>query len=251
MFVELKKRNSILYYSTLINAIGALACFVLMIFDNTQIMGINAWIKPSKFFISIAILSVTMVWILYYLEKQRAVKIYSRALFVLMIIEQICIVMQSARGERSHFNISSAFNGIIFSTMGLAIALFSFWTIYIMILALLQKNYKISPNYALGIKLGLVLFVIFINEGWVIISNFGHTVGAKDGGEGLPYINWSKQHGDLRITHFIGMHALQIVPLFAYYFSKNKMQVWLFSLMFFFFINYLFFRAYSGLPLFF
>jgi hypothetical protein len=47
-----------------------------------------------------------------------------------------------------------------------------------------------------------------------------HTVGAGDGGPGLPFVNWSTIGGDLRIAHFIAIHAIQIVPLFAYILSQ-------------------------------
>ena len=36
-----------------------------------------------------------------------------------------------------------------------------------------------------------------------------HTVGAPDGGRGLPGTGWSLDHGDLRIPHFIGLHAIR------------------------------------------
>jgi hypothetical protein len=51
-----------------------------------------------------------------------------------------------------------------------------------------------------------------------------HTVGAPDGSPGLPVTNWSRQHGDLRIPHFLGLHAFQILPLIYALFLRKRTE---------------------------
>ena len=105
--------------------------------------------------------------------------------------------------------------------------------------------------YIWGIRLGIVLFVIFSLEGGLMAAYMAHTVGAPDGGPGLPVVNRSKQYGDLRVAHFIGIHLLQAVPLFGYFIAANKKAVLFFSTVYLVFTLLLFVQAMMGVPLFF
>jgi hypothetical protein len=70
----------------------------------------------------------------------------------------------------------------------------------------------------------MLIFVVASMEGYLMAGNLSHTVGAPDGQEGIFFLNWAKAYGDLRIFHFVGLHALQAVPLFAWFFAKNNVK---------------------------
>lgn len=246
---ELKNRNTILYYGGLITLIFAGIFFLLMQITDTQILGVSAWLKPFKFFFSNTIFVWTMAWLCHYLEKPRAVKFYSWMVAIVMSIELFYIASQSFLGETSHFNQATAYNQGMWAFMGIGISILTIWTAYIGILFFVKKLSKLSRHYVWGIRLGILLFVIFAFEGMLMGGSLTHTVGGVDGGEGLPVTNWSTKHGDLRVAHFFGMHALQIVPLVAYFFTKKTWQTFLFALMYLAGVTSVLVQALAGQPI--
>ena len=47
-----------------------------------------------------------------------------------------------------------------------------------------------------------------------------HTVGARDGSPGVPLTGWSRDYGDLRVPHFIGLHGLQALAIAAVFLRR-------------------------------
>jgi hypothetical protein len=248
-FLELQNRNELLFWFGWINVMGAFACLLLIQTTTTQVLGINAFVKPLKFFLSTVAVTWSMAWYMSYLNQPLPVKIYSWVLILVLSFEVFYITLRAAQGQLSHFNISSAFNGAMFSLMGLAISIFTLWTAYIGYLFFVKDFPDLPLAYVWGIRLGILFFVVFAFEGGMMGAKLSHTIGAPDGGVGLPLTNWSVRAGDLRIAHFIGMHALQLLPLLSYFLVRNVKVVIVISLVYFVVTSLIFIQALFGKPL--
>lgn len=218
--LKLKMRNDVLFYFGLINLLLAIAFIVFTKVSVTQVSGANAWFKPFKFAASIGLYSWTMAWFCFYL-KDFNLSAYSWTIVVLFGFEIIYIALQAARGQLSHFNISSGFYSAMFAMMGVVASVITLYTAYICVLFFTQSFADLPKYYVVSIQLALLIFIVFSFEGFVMGSRMSHTIGAADGSGGLPVLNWSTKYGDPRVSHFIGMHALQVLPLASYYLLKN------------------------------
>jgi len=167
-----------------------------------------------------------------------------------MSYELIVISWQASNGRLSHFNISTPLYSMLFNIMGGAITVLTVWTAYIDYLFFKKKDFNLKPSYIWGIRIGILFFIIFSLEGDVMAALLRHTIGELDGGPGLPFLNWSRQHGDLRVSHFFGIHSLQIIPLTGYYLATTKKQIFLFSALYFIWVVVLLAQALYGIPLF-
>lgn len=218
-YIELVSRNRLLAKS------GSF-CFLLGLFlvfaplvDQRILQGAYVWTKPAKFFFSAGIFFWTMGWIMDYLNDSKFVKRISWGIWCILVLELAIITYQASIGKLSHFNISSLMDGILFQIMGVAIFLNSV-LVFLVFLRFL-KPIDLPAGYSMGIKIGMVIFLIAGFEGFVMAANLNHTIGAPDGQEGLPFLGWAKDYGDLRIFHFLGLHALQALPIFAWFFFKD------------------------------
>jgi hypothetical protein len=217
----LHRANPVLSWTGWANVGLVALALALLPFDHRIVTGALVWVKPLKFALSITAFAWTLGWLLADLPPaaQRSVRGLSRGVAVSMAVEQFVIFTQAARGTTSHYNATSALNGILFGLMGIFImvnTLMSIWALY-----LAWRHRPHGPaGYVWGMRLGLLLFLIGSVLGGMMIHLNQHTVGAPDGGPGLPGLGWSTRAGDLRTAHFLGMHALQALPLLGWALSR-------------------------------
>ena len=246
---ELKRRNPVLFWYGMLNFLAAIVCIILWQTTEISVSGINAFIKPFKFYVSIGIFCWTMGWIMFYLQMPSKVTAYNIMAVMVFTYESIVITWQAANGRLSHFNTSSALYGILFTFMGIAIVILTIWTGYIGYLFFKKREWKIPMPYLWGIRLGILCFVVFAFEGGIMASALKHTVGGNDGGNGLPLVKWSREHGDLRIAHFLGMHSLQLFPLFGFFIARSSKTVIVFASIYVALVAAILVEALLGLPL--
>ena len=208
-------------------AATAVVTAVLAVADPVQITGGNGWLKPVKFSISLAVYAVTVAWLIDQLpeRRRRAGRIGAWVITVAALIEMVVIVGAVAAGTTSHFNVSSPLAAALWATMGTAIAVL--WLVNLGLAGLLWRAPGADAARQLAIRAGLVIGLAGMAVAFLMTSPSpeqletytgvvgAHAVGVADGGPGLPLLGWSTTGGDLRVPHFVGMHALQALPLLA------------------------------------
>lgn len=185
---------------------------VLAVVDDRVLLGAPLWLKPLKFSISLALYAATLAWMLGQL-RERTLHRTGWVVTVASAVEMAIIVGQAAVGNRSHYNMDTPLSGALWGVMGATIVVLWLATLGVALRFLREPGRDRAAGTA--IRLGLVVALIGLAEGFLMAVPGAHAVGVADGGPGLPLVGWSTTGGDLRIAHFVGMHALQGLPLIA------------------------------------
>ncbi|MFG2050907.1 hypothetical protein ACGFIW_26170 [Micromonospora sp. NPDC048935] len=213
---------SVMAVLTVIAAVGVLA-------DSRVLTGAPIWLKPLKFGVSFVLYGATLAWMLSLLPRgSRAVERAAVVIVAVAVVENAWIVGQVLRGQTSHFNATTPLNTVLVASMGLAIMVLFFAHLVIGIVVLIQRIPDRAAATAVGWGLGLSLLGMLAAVPMVLpmqdpgIEGIGgaHSVGVPDGGPALPVVGWSTTGGDLRIGHFVGLHALQALPVLAILLSR-------------------------------
>ncbi len=205
-----------------------LTVVLLYAIDTREILGVSVWEKPLKFLISATVYATTFSWLYAFVDKgKKLASLMGSLIAIMLVVELIAITGMASVGSTSHFNVSTPFNIAVWSVMATAISIV--WVATFLLSVGLWNSGRMSADLRLAVRwaigLGLagmgIAFTMTppqphqtLPENWAGVAG-AHTVGAADGGPGLPFLGWSTEAGDLRVSHFFGLHALQVLPLVA------------------------------------
>uniref|UniRef100_UPI0040470C26 hypothetical protein n=1 Tax=Algoriphagus sp. TaxID=1872435 RepID=UPI0040470C26 len=245
---ELKSRNETLFYYGLLCLVLGLIFLVVSKTSSTQVYGVSAWLKPFKFALSTFLFAWAMAWYCSYLVDFNQ-SLFNWSVILLLGFEIVYIAIMAGKGEISHYNTSSPLYASLFSMMALAATLVTLYTAFVGFQFFTQSFPQLPPYYLWAIRLSILIFVIFSFEGFAMGSRLSHTVGAVNDNSNLWILGWSKIVGDLRVSHFIGMHALQVLPVLSYYLIKNTKGTLILALLYGILALFTLVQALQGKPL--
>lgn len=187
--------------------------------DPRVITGAPAWLKPAKFLASTAIYAVTLAWFLSRVPgRPRWAEWIANVTTLGLVVELAIILGQAARGTTSHYNTATPLDAVLWQVMGGFILVV--WLMGLGTAILLVRNPGTDRVLSASLGWGMVLALAGMAEGMLMATGSAHGVGVRDGGPGLPIVGWSTTGGDLRIAHFLGLHAMQAMPLLGWLLSR-------------------------------
>jgi hypothetical protein len=257
LFEAWRRREPTLAAFALLMVAATVPTLIAMALDVRTFNGINVWIKPFKFQASVAIYLATVAWFWPYIDAairaRAAVRARVWALCILLVLEIVYITYRAAMAEGSHFN-ESTIAAVLYPLMGVAILIAVSIGAWFGVLILRSTEGGISANLRFAIGAGLLAGNILGGVSGAFISSLGsHWIGGvhNDAG-GLLFFGWSRTGGDPRVAHFIGLHAMQAIPVIGYVVQRlaaGRAIIWASLLLWTAVTAAVFMQALAGRPL--
>ena len=238
-FWSVNRPMTVLFWLMVITTVLGL---IGMAVDPRTVLSQSNWAKTTKFSISLVFYTGTMLWIFGYdTLRPRLSRFILSASDYTLGVEMVLMIFQGARAIPMHFNNATPFDARLFNIM--AVTIVFLWFVNALGVAVLAAQRVPSRAFAWSLRLGLIIALLGMLEGFLMTTPTppqmvlleagqhtdmigAHTVGAPDGGPGLPLLGWSTTHGDLRIAHFVGLHGLQVIPLLGLFLMLRR-EEWL------------------------
>jgi branched-subunit amino acid permease len=193
-----------------------LACgltYMVSLSDARTLREVGIWIKPMKFMAATAVFAWTTVWLTQLVNTAvthgQAYKRISLLLLATSLFEVAYITYQASHGAASHYNTSDPWHAFMFGLMAVAavgLTASQGWLAWELWKTRRESRLTVT---SWGAIIGLMLtFVLSTVSGFMLGGN------QPPAGPGLPVVGWHL-HQDIRPSHFLGVHAQQLIPLWA------------------------------------
>lgn len=209
---------------TLTAASAALLALTLAwgLVETRTLSEVPVWHKPAKFAASFVATFGTLALLESRLSRRWADGRLLRGTVAVMgtafVAEMAWMTFQAARGQSSHFNYATPFEAFMYQmVMGTGALLLVLGIGIFGLAALRDRGADLSPALRRAAGLGHVAaFVLTLTVAGYLSAQGSAFVGTPaPGAPVLPLLGWSGSVGDLRPAHFLALHAMQAIPLYA------------------------------------
>lgn len=225
MVARLYREDPVLFVFAVIFAAMMLPTFFALLVETRTFNGINVWIKPLKFMSSAAIFLMTLALFMPYLDSadraRKSVRFMVWAISVILLLEIMYITYRASLAEASHFNRTSTRDIVYYALMGAGIltaTVMSGWLGWLILRAKEKVANAANADLRFAIAVGLLAGCVLGSvTGQYMSAQSNHWVGGNETDAGGSFLfGWSRTGGDLRVAHFIGLHAMQGIPLIGW-----------------------------------
>jgi hypothetical protein len=218
LLAELERRQPQLASTARLFLLAAIPCVIAMMVDPRLVNDVSGWIKPTKFFVSLALYFATLAWYFGYLpetaQRSYAGRFVIWAAIIAGSLEMTWMVAAATNGVPSHFNRDAVW-ATAYSAAGVGAVTLMIAVLVQGVLLARDRVVRLAPAFRLSLVLAAIIsFAATVFVAMTLASGNGHWIGGvrSDVG-GLPLLGWSRTGGDLRVAHFWALHAHQFVPL--------------------------------------
>lgn len=212
--------NAVFMFTIALVSIGGL------LLDDRHLVGEPVWLKPLKFGFAMGVHAIVLAWLLGKLRRGRRIGWWLGTVFALAgVLDVGAVAYAAANGTFSHFNDNTdPVARTVQALFSVGIMPLLLTTFFVAILLLVQRVGDRALTRALRAGLGLAVAsmvvalwlstsgqtprVVTDANGQQVSLIGAHGIGDPDG-NGMPVTGWSTTGGDLRVPHFVGMHAIQ------------------------------------------
>jgi hypothetical protein len=216
---SLSRTSQVMVVYAAMMLLALIVTFVVSLSETQTVRGVGIWAKPMKFMAATALFALTTVWLVSLvrpgnaqpraqpIDQTQSFKRIAWLIVVTSLFEVAYITYQASQGQASHYNTSDPVRAILFGVMAIAavgLTASQAWLAWV-----IWRARPIGPVSVMTLSVLIALVLTFVLS---TLSGFMLGASQPPAGAGMPITGWH-WHEDLRPSHFLAVHAQQIIPL--------------------------------------